>query len=73
MNTIFEWLSIGATFEANGTVFTKRRENRRTGLVRFCYDCQKQVGANAIVKGVKIDDTTSDQFVHFCPSDYVIT
>lgn len=70
--TLFQWIPVGTDFEAvNGTIFTKRRENFRNDLVTFCHECQKRVGANAIIKGRKIDDTGSDKFVHFCPIDYV--
>jgi len=69
---LFRQVEVGQTFKADdGTVFVKRAENKRPDLVRFCHDCQEQVGANAIVKGRKIDDTGWSEFVHFCPTDFV--
>ena len=73
MKTLFRYIPIGTTFRAvDDTEFVKRRENWRKDLVSICHDCNKRVGANAIVKGCKIDDTGWDLFVHFCPNDYIV-
>ena len=70
--TLFRYVPVGAKFTAlDGTTFTRRKENTRSDLVRFCFDCQKRVGANAILTGHRISTSGWDEFVHFCPIDYV--
>ena len=71
--TVFQYVGTGQEFQAmDGTSFIKRRENRRSDLVWFCHECDAAFGANAIVKGRKIDDTNHLEFVHFCPADYIM-
>ena len=71
MKTLFMYLPNGMHFRAmNGDQLIKRAESRvRT---TFCFEEQKTLGCNAIVPGVTIASANNTQFVHVCPTTYVL-
>jgi len=76
MKTLFRYLSPGDKFEAEErhggrSQMVRRVESKEPYFQSYCTDCERVVGADAIISGVALANATRLNFVHICPLTYV--